>query len=81
MKYVIAVMMTPITYILSYMMWVCFLGVIISFLTWDWSIIPNNIFPWQMKEIHIPLRSIAGALGLFGMAMPWVMIEEEEKEL
>lgn len=62
LRYVFAIIATPIAFILNYMVWVCMLGAIASFLTWDWSIIPNNLFPWEMKEPNIIVRSVSGLL-------------------
>ena len=48
-------------------------GFFLSFVVWDWSIVPNNLFPWENKQIDTLLRSVALTLGIFGSSPPWLM--------
>lgn len=81
MKYIIASILTPIVFVLSYIFWVFFIGIFLSFLYWDWSVITNNIFPWELKEPNVILRAVAGSMAFVSSILLWVDVEEPKRDL
>ena len=49
----------------AYMFSVVFFGFLAGFVTWDFSIIVNNIFPWYKENISYTLRIVSLVIALF----------------
>ena len=60
LKFFGGIIMFPIAIVLLYWVWIGFIMLVTSFITWDWTYVTNNIFPWERAEnTNFIVRGIA----------------------
>jgi len=71
MKYLSAILLTPICFALYYVLSIIFFGFFFSFITWDWSIIAYNILPWITLQPNIGLRALSIIIAIISCFIFW----------
>ena len=77
-KFLICVIGFP----LAYMAYVLIFGLPFSFITWNWSLIVDNIFPWTGGDMNVPLRALSATFAIFACinVLATMEVEAERKQ-
>ena len=60
------VLLAPFLFVLAYMVYVCIIGLIPAFLSWDITIITHTIFLWNKGiNFNIYLALVSGILAIY----------------
>lgn len=67
-KIVGSILLLPI----AYMLYVLFFGIFVSVIFWNFDIIVNNIFPWNMTDANYVFRGICLSFSIFAIMTIWI---------